>query len=82
MAERADQPRFLREAAHALRVLSEARGQQFQRHAAAQIQILGQIDFSHAARAELRKNAVMRNRLRNHDAKNSNGGLVGAMNDA
>jgi hypothetical protein len=83
MAQGACGPGLLLEAAHTVGVLREFRRQKFERDSAAQIQVLGQVDFAHPARAELGKNPVMRDCLRDHAtiASTSIRGSVGSAND-
>ena len=49
-----------------LRIADQILGQELQRDAAAELQVLGLVDDAHAAAAELREDAVVRNGLSDH----------------
>src|SRR5262245_29041013 len=66
MARSARRAGLLFETTDAFGVLRESRGQQFERDAASEIQILRKVDLSHPARAELGKDSVMRDCFRSH----------------
>ncbi len=61
--ERGGGPRLALQPLERLRVPAELLRQELQRHAAAELQILGFVDDAHAAAAELREDAVVRDRL-------------------
>ena len=63
-----DKLRELVEAAHALGILCVAFRQKLQRDTPAQVQVFGEIDFSHPAPAQLAEHAVVRERLADHIA--------------
>jgi hypothetical protein len=61
MVQRGGGARFALESFQRLRISSEFIGQEFQRDKAAELQILGSVDHTHAATAEPFDDAVMRN---------------------
>ncbi len=52
---------FLIETAKALAVLGEIFDEQFERDLPPELHVFGEVDFAHAARAELFENSVTRN---------------------
>ena len=66
MIQRRRHPRFARETFDGLRIARVFLRQKLQRDLAAEIQIFGEIDDSHAATAEFFKNAVVRDCLAQH----------------
>ena len=59
MVERGGGARLLLEAAHASRLLGELRRQHFERHLAAELGVLRQVDFAHPALPDQRKHVIM-----------------------
>jgi hypothetical protein len=66
MVQRRRGPRFAPESLQSLWVLSEILGQEFEGNVTAEVQILGFIDHTHPAAANLLNDAVMRNGLVDH----------------
>ena len=60
MIERGRRFRFLNETAHAVLIRGKISGQNLHRHFAIEFRVLGQIDLTHSARADLRDDAVVR----------------------
>ncbi len=65
--ERGGGPRLAPQPLECLRVPAELLRQELQRHAAAELQILGFVDDTHAAAAELPEDTVVRDRLADQD---------------
>ncbi len=66
MVERRGSLRFTLETRQGLRIATELVGQELQRHEAVKAGVLGLVDHTHAAAAELLNDAVMRNRGLDH----------------
>ena len=64
--ERGRGPRLAPEAFQELAVLGQFFGQELERHAAAELGVLGLVHHAHAPAAELLEDAVVGNRLANH----------------
>src|SRR5258705_12208405 len=68
MIERRGCSCLLNEATAGLIVCGETLGQQLQRDLASEPDVFGEIDLAHAARADLRNNAIVRQGLADHSA--------------
>src|SRR5262249_18156104 len=64
--ERGGGPRFAAQPLEGLGVTPELVRQELERDAAAELQVLGLVDDAHAAAAQRREDAIVRNRLADH----------------
>jgi hypothetical protein len=68
MVQRGSGARLALEALHRLPVLRVFLRQEFQRHVAAELGVLGFVHHTHATAAELFEHAIMRNSLSQHSS--------------
>jgi hypothetical protein len=67
MVQRRGRTRFALEPIHGLRIVGKFRRQKFQREVPSEARVFGAVDNTHAAATELLHDAIVRERLADHD---------------